>query len=503
MNPFQRLFNRRRERDIESALRRERPKAPATLVKAIANRINPVQGSPVQRRARIAGFAAVTATMAVILGATGGLSSAANGIASVGTSVAHVTGLSTTHNNAPPRSAGGTYDSAPMIFGFSPGSGKVGATVTVSGANFTGDNAITDVTLDGSEVNFFVTSTSSLTFKVPTGATSGPISVTNAQGTDTSTSDFIVDAAKGAPTISKFSPTAAPADGTTSISISGTNLTGATAVDFNGTAATSFTVGTDGKSISAVMPDSLSGVTSGPIEVETPNGLATSKTSFTILNTGASVSSFSPGFGPVGTVVTITGSGFLGSTEADLNGLAMGSFKVKNDTTITAKVPTGATSGTIEVLNPNGNSTSTDSFTVNAKTGAPTISGFTPKSGGVPGSSFSIAGKNLANATEVDLNGLTASGCVFGSATAITDSAPIVIESTGSGWTRWRAGSRESSIGGVRTMPSVLCVPPASATRISGAARRIGTRCPALRGCAGAAPVPARSCGGGCARGRR
>src|SRR5579864_7738209 len=51
------------------------------------------------------------------------------------------------------------------------------------------------------------------------------------------------------------------------------------------------------------------------------------------------------------------------------------------------------------------------------------------------------------------------------SPTAITESAPTVSTDNGSGRRRSSADSPGSSIGGVRTMPSVLCGPLESASR--------------------------------------
>lgn len=77
----------------------------------------------------------------------------------------------------------------------------------------------------------------------------------------------------------------------------------------------------------------------------------------------ATLSSFTPSSGPVGTVVTISGSGFTGATAVDLAGSAM-AFAVTSDTAITATVPSGAGSGTIAVGIPSGTLASSGVFTV-------------------------------------------------------------------------------------------------------------------------------------------
>src|SRR5581483_2372001 len=61
--------------------------------------------------------------------------------------------------------------------------------------------------------------------------------------------------------------------------------------------------------------------------------------------------------------VTLTGSAFTGASKVKFNGTSA-SFTVNSDTTITATVPSGATSGQISVIAPGGLATSAGSFTV-------------------------------------------------------------------------------------------------------------------------------------------
>src|SRR5207247_8522580 len=81
-----------------------------------------------------------------------------------------------------------------------------------------------------------------------------------------------------APTITGFTPTSGPVG--TSVTISGTNFTGATAVMFNGVSAAPFTVTSD-TTIQDTVP---AGMTTGPLSVTTPWGTATSSTVFTVVN---------------------------------------------------------------------------------------------------------------------------------------------------------------------------------------------------------------------------
>ena len=85
---------------------------------------------------------------------------------------------------------------------------------------------------------------------------------------------------------------------------------------------------------------------------------------------------FSPVSGPVGTGVTLTGTGFTGTTTVAFNG-APASYSVGSDAQITAIVPPGAASGAITVTTPYGTVTSTTIFTV-TKPAKPAIAKLRP-----------------------------------------------------------------------------------------------------------------------------
>ncbi len=72
---------------------------------------------------------------------------------------------------------------------------------------------------------------------------------------------------------------------------------------------------------------------------------------------------FSPTSAHVGTKVTISGGSFVGTTRVSFNGTSA-AFRAKSTNTVTATVPTGATSGKITVTNAGGSTTSAMSFTV-------------------------------------------------------------------------------------------------------------------------------------------
>ena len=172
--------------------------------------------------------------------------------------------------------AGGGGGPAPVVFSFTPTSGPSGTPVTITGSGFTGATA---VKFNGTTATFTVTSDTQITATVPAGATTGPVAVTTPAGTGTSTASFTVTSQGGAPAVSSFTPTSGPSG--TSVTITGSGFTGATAVKFNGTTAT-FTVTSDTQ-ITATVP---AAATTGPVAVTTPAGTGTSTATFTVTATG-------------------------------------------------------------------------------------------------------------------------------------------------------------------------------------------------------------------------
>jgi hypothetical protein len=195
--------------------------------------------------------------------------------------------------------------------------------------------------------NFVVNSPAQITATVPAGATTGTILVITAGGAAASPASFIV-----IPTlaITSFSPVNGPIG--TSVTINGTNFTGATTVAFNGIPVTGFKLISDNQ-ITTKVPN---GALTGTITVTTPDDTATSPTAFLVT---PKIKSFTPASGAVGTVVTINGTTFSGAISVQFNGVPARKFKVKSNTVIIATVPVGATTGPIKVTTTSGSGNST------------------------------------------------------------------------------------------------------------------------------------------------
>ena len=147
--------------------------------------------------------------------------------------------------------------------------GKVGGVVQILGGGLIGTSS---VAFNGAPASFTVVSDTYLTAVVPNGATTGPVTVTTAGGNLTSNNTFRVR-----PVILSFSPSSGPAG--TAVTLSGTTLAQTTRVAFGGVKATTFVVNSD-MQVTATVP---TGAQTGRIIIGTPDGIAVSVGTFTVV----------------------------------------------------------------------------------------------------------------------------------------------------------------------------------------------------------------------------
>ena len=146
-----------------------------------------------------------------------------------------------------------TYEPVPTVTGIGPPStGPLagGTSVTITGSGFTG---ATEVDFGANAAtSFTVIDDGTITATSPAGTGTVDITVTAPGGTSTTSSadQFTYEAA---PTVTNINPTAGPLAGGTSVAITGTGFTDASAVSFGLTAATSFTINS-ATSITATSP---------------------------------------------------------------------------------------------------------------------------------------------------------------------------------------------------------------------------------------------------------
>ncbi|HLK11004.1 MAG TPA: IPT/TIG domain-containing protein [Candidatus Binatia bacterium] len=151
------------------------------------------------------------------------------------------------------------------------------------------------------------------------------------------------------PRVLGVSPTAGPASGGTTVTITGTGFTNATGVSFGGSAAASFVINAD-TSITAVSPNAGGGTVD--ITVTSAGGPSATSASdqFTFVAT-PTVSGVSPNGGPItgGTLVTITGANFVDVTAVYFGDMLSYGFTVNDDTSVTATSPAAEATDTVDV----------------------------------------------------------------------------------------------------------------------------------------------------------
>jgi IPT/TIG domain len=264
------------------------------------------------------------------------------------------------------------------------------------------------------------------------------------------------------PTVSSVSPNTGLAAGGTVVSIIGTSLGGATAVNFGGNAATSVTVNS-ATSVTATSPAGSAGVVD--VTVTTPSG--TSMTSaadqFTYL-APPTVTGVSPNNGPTAgaTVVNITGTNLTGATKVNFGANAATSVTVTSATSITATSPAGS-AGVVDVtvITPNGTSATSagDRFTYFPP--RPIVTSISPSNGPTAGgTSVTITGANFTGATAVKFGAATAT-FALNSAGQITANSPaasggtVDVTVTTPGGTSATSASDQFSYGLLQTWVSV------------------------------------------------
>ncbi|ATH12111.1 cell shape determination protein CcmA [Delftia acidovorans] len=363
-----------------------------------------------------------------------------------------------------------TYVPAPTVTSISPTAGPTagGTSVVITGTNFSGTTAVTFGAT--AATGFTVNSATQITATAPAHAAGTvDVRITTVGGTSaTSAADQFTYVA--APTVTSVSPTAGPAAGGTSVVITGTNLSGATAVTFGATAATGFTVNS-ATQITATAPAGSPGTVD--VRVTTTGGTSATGAAdqFTYVAT-PTVTSISPTSGPQagGTTVTLTGTNLGGATAVTFGATAATGFTVNSATQITATAPAGTGTVDVRITTAGGTSATSaaDQFTY---VPAPTVTSISPTSGPqAGGTTVTLTGTNLSGATAVTFGATAATGFTVNSATQITATAPA---GTGT------VDVRITTVGGTSATsaadqftyvpaPTVTSVSPASGSSIGG-----------------------------------
>jgi hypothetical protein len=217
--------------------------------------------------------------------------------------------------------------------------------VAITGSGFTGATAVRFGATNATA--YTVDSSTQITATAPAGSGTVDVSVTTAAGASANTAadNYTYDAT--APTVAGLTPNHGPAAGGTSVVITGSGFTGATAVRFGATNATAYTVNSSTQ-ITATAPAG-SGIVDVAVTTAAGTSANTAADNYTYDPPGPAVTGLSPTHGPAagGTSVVITGTGFTGATAVRFGATNATAFGVSSSTQITATAPAGT--GTVDV----------------------------------------------------------------------------------------------------------------------------------------------------------
>lgn len=317
---------------------------------------------------------------------------------------------------------GSSTSAGPVVTSVTPDVGSVtgGETVTIEGSNFE-NLAPGAVTFGGIPATFSVyQSGTEISATVPPGASIGVVDVvvTNPLGSS------IVSPADQfnyesellfAPSVTSVTPPSSSLHGGVTVTLTGKNFAGATAVDFGSMPGTSVVVSDSGDVLTVTAPASPVAQT---VDVTVTNPFGTSARAndgFTYRSPpssapGPSVEGVSPSSGSVlgGTGVQIAGSGFTGATAVDFGSNAALSFTVNPSGTVISAITSPATSlGAVDVTVTAGGVTSLVSpldvyYYTLVSNSPPIVTNVSPNSTYIGASaSVTVTGWDFADASQV------------------------------------------------------------------------------------------------------
>ncbi|MEU8780303.1 IPT/TIG domain-containing protein [Streptomyces sp. NPDC048637] len=233
------------------------------------------------------------------------------------------------------------------------GSTGGGTTVTITGTNLAGASAVKFGTKNATITGNTPTS---VTVTSPSGTGAVPVTVTTPGGTSNPLQFFYV----GAPFKSSISPVTGVTAGGNTVTINGTGLSTATAVNFGATAATPTVV--NDSQLTVTVP---TGAAAGPVGVSvTTAGGTNNGLSYTYVD-APTVGTLNPNSGPAsgGTAVTIPGTSLSTTQSVDFGG-TLAPFSVISDTSISAVTPPGAVGAVnVTITTSGGSAVATNGYT--------------------------------------------------------------------------------------------------------------------------------------------
>lgn len=353
------------------------------------------------------------------------------------------------------------FNLAPTIDAFTPLGGSIATAVTLTGSGLAG---ATKVRFGNQDASIVSTTPGQIETVVPLGASTGPITVITPWGTNVTANNFFLP-----PKLVSVIPNRAKPG--TQVTLTGTSLTGITEVRLGGTNAAFVPI--SDTTVSVTIPQ---GAVTGTITVVNPAGLSLPGVSFTVLGLQPIIETFTPESGSAGTVVTLAGLNFLGTTGIDFSNAPASTFSILSDTSLTVTVPAGARSGPIVVRNAFGSGPTPRMFIVGTSASLGVTMVANPFSG--------LAGETLSLNLEVKNGGpLPAAGSVV--TLKLPDGLDYVDSTLLGGtisfladgllWNLGSVGANQSIPGFIRVKPRFVGTFPVQATATTTTADPIAT----------------------------
>jgi uncharacterized membrane protein len=296
-----------------------------------------------------------------------------------------------------------TYVTPPVLESLSPATGPAtpGTTITLTGVHLTGT---TSVTVGGAATtNVQVVSDTTVTARTAA-LPIGPCDVilTTPGGTATLVGGYV---SVPRPNLDSVSPDSGSTVGGTTVTLTGSNLLGTSAVRIGTTSATDVQVVSE-NTVTARTPPIAAGVYS--VSLSAVGGTATLAGAFAV-DEPPRLTAVLPRSGPMsgGTFITLTGSNLLSANSVRIGGVLATDVTVVDASTVTALVPPGALGARdVSVSTQYGFASLAAAFTYIS---SPTITSTAPSGGAtVGGTTVTVSGTGLLGTTALYVGGLPA-----------------------------------------------------------------------------------------------